>query len=193
MGKVYDSISKTLHNFIIKQPMFFVATAPLGSDGHVNMSPKGLDSFRILSPNKVAYLDMTGSGNETSAHINENGRITFMFCAFNGAPNIVRLYGTGRTVLPQTPEWDTLYALFEDYRGARQIIVADIHRVSTACGYAVPLMDLVGQRDTLLKWTDAKSDDDLIEYRQLKNACSIDGLETPLASAEGETTTEAQP
>lgn len=181
MGKVYDQIGDDLRKFIEKQPMFFVATAPLSAEGHVNVSPKGLDTFRILSPNRVAYLDMTGSGNETSAHINENGRITFMFCAFKGSPMIVRLYGTGRTVLPETPEWDALVPNFETYYGYRQIIVADITRVATSCGYSVPLMELVGQRDTLIKWAKAKGDDELVAYRQQKNQYSIDGLPAPLA------------
>ena len=188
MAKVYDLITERLQEFIAEQPMFFVATAPLAEDGHVNLSPKGLDSFRILSPNRVAYMDLTGSGNETAAHLNENGRITFMFCAFKGAPMIVRLYGTGYTVLPGTSEWENLYAQFPSYRSMRQIIVADVTRVSTSCGYAVPLMDFVEQRDTLLRWADAKSDDDLVKYRQEKNQCSIDGLRAPLAP--GETVTE---
>jgi hypothetical protein len=184
MGKVYDSISERLHEFILEQPMFFVATAPLADDGHVNLSPKGLDCFRILSPNRVAYLYLTGSGNETSAHLNENGRITLMFCAFKGAPMIVRLYGSGHTVLPDTPEWEALHAEFPYYRNQRQIIVADISRVSSSCGYAVPLMDYVEQRDTLLRWAETRSDDDLVKYRQEKNQCSIDGLPAPLAPGE---------
>jgi hypothetical protein len=112
MGKVFDHISDDLQTFIRSQHMFFVATAPLAGDGHINLSPKGMDSFRILSPNRVGYLDMTGSGNETSAHIAENGRITFMFCAFAGSPNIVRLYGRGRVVLPGSPEWGELKSSF---------------------------------------------------------------------------------
>ena len=184
MGKVYDQIGDDLRKFIEKQPMFFVATAPLSAEGHVNLSPKGLDSFRILSPNRVAYLDMTGSGNETSAHINENGRITFMFCAFTGSPMIIRLYGTGRTIVPETPEWELLVANFETYYGCRQIIVADITRVASSCGYGVPRMELVEQRDTMLKWAEAKGDDGLVKYRQQKNQCSIDGLSAPLAPNE---------
>jgi hypothetical protein len=181
MGKLFDSITEELQTFIQNQHLFFVATAPLSPDGHVNLSPKGLDSLRILSPNRVAYLDLTGSGNETSAHLLENGRITFMFCSFEKTPQIVRLYGTGRTVLPTSAEWDELSAHFTLYRGARQLIVADISRVSTACGYAVPLMDYVGERDTLLRWAEVKGDDGLVAYRQEKNLCSIDELPTPLA------------
>jgi hypothetical protein len=181
MGKLYDHITDDLAEFIRAQPVFFVATAPLAADGHVNVSPKGLDSLRILSPQRVAYLDMTGSGNETSAHIHENGRITFMFCAFNRPPSILRLYGHGYTILPGSDEWAQLAPLFPDYHGARQIIAADIDRVQTSCGYAVPLMDYVGQRDTLLRWAKSKGDQGLDEYRCEKNVRSIDGLPTPLA------------
>ncbi|MCA9328023.1 pyridoxamine 5'-phosphate oxidase family protein, partial [Candidatus Saccharibacteria bacterium] len=152
MAKFYDDITPHIHEFIHKQHVFFVATAPLDGAGHVNVSPKGLDSFRILSPTKVAYLDMTGSGNETSAHITENGRITFMFCSFEGPCDIIRLYGIGRTVLPGDTEWDELAQHFNQVLGQRQIIVADIHRTQTSCGYAVPLFDYVGDRDTLNKW-----------------------------------------
>jgi hypothetical protein len=181
MGKVYQHITEPLREFISQQHLFFVATAPLSAEGHVNVSPKGLDCLRILSENRVAYLDLTGSGNETAAHLMENGRITFMFCAFSGAPNIVRLYGHGRAILPDDPEWAALSAQFPTYPGARQIITADIERVSTSCGYAVPLYDYEGERDTLLKWAERKGEDALVEYRQEKNVCSIDGLPTPLA------------
>jgi hypothetical protein len=181
VAKLYDQITDRLAEFITAQPMFFVASAPLAADGHVNVSPKGLDSLRILSPRRVAYLDLTGSGNETSAHLHENGRITFMFCAFSGPPNILRLYGQGYTVLPGSDEWTQLAPLFPHYHGARQIIVADIERVQTSCGFAVPQMDYVGQRDTLLRWADARDDQGLEEYRCEKNVRSIDGLPTPLA------------
>jgi hypothetical protein len=181
MAKLYDQITDRLAEFIQAQPLFFVASAPLAADGHVNLSPKGLDCLRILSPTQVAYLDLTGSGNETSAHIQENGRITLMFCAFNGPPNILRLYGQGRTILPDTAEWETLRPLFPEHPGARQIVAADISRVQTSCGYAVPLMDLVGQRDTLVRWAESKGDEALDAYRQEKNLCSIDGLPTALA------------
>jgi hypothetical protein len=184
MGKVVEEITPQLREFIEKQHLFFVATAPLSAEGHVNLSPKGLDCLRIFSPLKVGYLDLTGSGNETSAHLLENARITFMFCAFDGPPNIVRLYGQGRVIIPNTPEWDELIPNFRLYPGARQIIVADIDRVQTSCGYAVPLMDFVGERDTLLRWADAKGTDGLIEYRQNKNAQSIDCLPTPLFATE---------
>lgn len=161
--------------------MFFVATAPLTADGHVNLSPKGLDSFRILSPNRVGYLDVTGSGNETSAHLQENGRITFMFCAFQEPPSILRLYGTGKTILPDAPEWAELYSLFSPIPGTRQIIVADVNRVQTSCGMGVPLYEHIGQRESLVKWADKKGEAGLREYQQQKNAVSIDGLLAALA------------
>jgi hypothetical protein len=182
MGKVFDSISDKLQTFIEAQHLFFVATAPLAPEGHVNLSPKGLDCFRILSPNRVAYMDLIGSGNETSAHLLENGRITFMFCAFNGAPDIVRLYGTGHVVLPTTPEWETLSPLFTQFVNQRQIIVAEIDIVKTSCGYAVPLMDFVAERDTLIRWADTKTPEQLVDYQQEKNIASMDGLPTPLAA-----------
>jgi hypothetical protein len=153
------------------------------------VSPKGIDTFRVLSPNEVAYLDLTGSGNETSAHIQENQRITLMWCAFDGAPNILRLYGRARTVLPDSLEWAAYAAHFTLYHGARQIIVADIHRVQTSCGYAVPLMEFREDRDTLLKWADRKGDDGLAVYRQEKNSRSIDGLGTPIANESKDTVT----
>lgn len=184
MAKVLESITPELQAFIEKQPLFFVASAPLDANGHINLSPKGLDSFRVLSPLRVAYLDLTGSGNETAAHLLENGRITFMFCAFDGAPNILRLYGTGRVVLPEMPEWSDLAAHFPLLPGARQIVVAEIHRVQTSCGFAVPRMDLVEQRDTLLRWAEKNGEEALAGYRAQKNVCSIDGLPTPFGKPE---------
>jgi hypothetical protein len=129
MAKVFDRITEPLQQFIANQQIFFVATAPLSPTGHINLSPKGLDSFRILSPQRVAYLDLTGSGNETSAHLLENGRITFMFCAFQGAPMILRLFGQGQTLLPGSPDWDSLYPLFTPLPCARQIFVAEVDRI----------------------------------------------------------------
>lgn len=180
MAKFYDTITPHIEEFIHKQHVFFVATAPLSGAGHINLSPKGLDSFRILSSNQVAYLDMTGSGNETSAHIAENGRITFMFCAFEGPCDIIRLYGAGRTVLPGDAEWDTLIPHFKQTVSQRQIIVAHIERTQTSCGYAVPLFDYVGDRDTLERWCENKGEAELIEYRAQKNAHSLDNLPTPI-------------
>lgn len=180
MAKVLDCITEELQAFIAAQPLFFVASAPLSAAGHINLSPKGLDSFRILSPQRVAYLDLTGSGNETSAHLQENGRITLMFCAFQEPPKILRLYGQGKVLLPGMAEWETLIDQFLPLPGARQLIVADIDRVQTSCGFGVPLMEPVGQRQTLLQWAKKKGADKLQAYQQEKNATSIDGLPTPL-------------
>lgn len=180
MGKQHEYITDELATFIRAQPLFFVASAPLAVSGHVNLSPKGLDCLRILSRHSVAYIDVTGSGNETSAHLAENGRITFMFCAFSGPPNILRLYGTGRTILPESDEWHTLSPLFPAIPGARQIIIVNIERVQTACGNTVPLMNLVSQRDTQIRWAEDRGEPGLQTYRQLKNSQSIDGLPTPI-------------
>lgn len=182
MAKVFASITDDLQRFMSAQQIFFVATAPLAADGHVNLSPKGLNSFRMLSPNQVAYLDVTGSGNETSAHLQENGRITFMFCAFQEPPLILRLYGTGQTILPDTPKWDEFSTLFSLLPGTRQIIVATIDRVQTSCGMGVPLYEAVEQRDSLLKWAEKKGAEGLRDYQHQKNSVSIDGLPTPLAN-----------
>jgi hypothetical protein len=184
MAQSYSAIGDDLREWIGAQPLFFVATAPLDGEGHINLSPKGLDSLRILGPNSAAYLDLTGSGNETSAHLLENGRITLMFCAFAGPPRIVRLYGKGRTVLPGSAEWLGLRSLFPDHPGARQIIVADITRVQTSCGFGVPLMEWVGQREALARWAEAKGETGLLDYRAVKNRVSLDGLPTALAVAE---------
>src|SRR6201986_138488 len=132
MGKFFDTIKDQHKEFIEKQKMFFVGSAPLNADGHVNLSPKGLDSFRVLSDSRVAYMDVIGSGNETSAHLLENGRITFMFCAFDGPPLILRLYGKGYTVLPEDAEWAEIAVHFELMLSTRQIIVADVYQVQTS-------------------------------------------------------------
>lgn len=184
MAKFFDSIGDDHRAFIEAQHMFFVASAPLNADGHVNLSPKGQDSLRVLAPNSVAYLDLTGSGNETSAHLRENGRITLMFCAFAGPPKILRLYGRGETVLPDSPAWDELFPLFDPIPGARQIIRVDVSKVQTSCGFAVPNYKYVGQRDTLTRWADSKGEDGLVTYRRQKNTRSLDGLLTPLGECE---------
>jgi hypothetical protein len=185
MAKFYETITDDIREFINKQHMFFVATAPLSAEGHINLSPKGLDVFRVLSPNRVAYLDMTGSGNETSAHLLENKRITFMLCSFEGAPNILRLYGTGYTVLPDTPEWDALIGSFTLYTGVRQIIVADITLAQTSCGYAVPLYEYEGDRDTLTRYWENRGDEWKMNYQHEKNACSLDKLPSAIGAVQG--------
>lgn len=180
MGDRFDHITDRLAAFIRRQHLFFVATAPLAGDARVNLSPKGLATLRILGPNRVAYLDLTGSGNETSAHITENGRITFMFCALEGPAQILRLYGRGRTILPGSDDWDELIGGFELLPGARQIIVADIDRVQTSCGWGVPLYEYQRERPTLVKWAVGKGEDWLEDYRCETNSASIDGLPTPI-------------
>lgn len=181
MAKVFDSISDNHRAFIEKQKMFFTASAPLDPSGHVNLSPKGMDSFRILSDSKAAYMDINGSGNETSAHILENGRITIMFCAFDGPPNILKLYGKGYTVLPGDKQWEELSALFDLPLPARQIIVTEVHKVITSCGYGVPFMDYKGERDQAIKWCDNKGEEGLKKYQADNNLASLDGLPTALA------------
>jgi Pyridoxamine 5'-phosphate oxidase len=182
MGKFFESITDQHKDFIETQHLFFVSTAPLDGEGHINLSPKGLDSFRILSTNKVAYMDIIGSGNETSAHILENGRITFMFCAFGGSPNILRLYGKGYTVLPVDREWPELSPHFDLLLSTRQIIVADIYKVQTSCGFGVPYYRYTGERDHAHKWADKKGAEGLEEYKKEKNLISLDGLPTALAT-----------
>jgi hypothetical protein len=179
MAKIFDAITPELASFIEEQSLFFVGTAPLSSAGHVNLSPKGLDTLRILSPDRVAYLDLTGSGNETAAHLLENGRITFMFCSFGRFPKILRLYGRGRAVLPGGAEWPAYAELFPQLPGARQIIVADLEFMQTSCGHGVPVMELVEERDLLNRWAEAKGSAGLRAYRLEKNARSIDGLPAP--------------
>ena len=180
MAKVFEEMESAHKEFIRKQPLFFVATAPLDAAGHVNLSPKGYDTLRVLSSKRIAYLDLTGSGNETSAHLAENGRITFTFCSFSGTAQILRLYGEGRTVLPGSEEWAELLPLFPTIPGTRQIIVAEIHRVQTSCGYAVPLMEFKGERETFRKWAESAGEEKLEAGRKEKNVVSLDGLRTPL-------------
>lgn len=177
MGKLYESISESLKEWINNQKLFFVSTAPLSLQDHINCSPKGLDTFRIVDDHTVAYQDLTGSGIETVAHLKENGRITIMFCALNGPPKIVRLYGTGKVITAEAEEFEVLSKLFPSHAGMRAIIVVNVTRIADSCGYAVPLYDFKGNRDVLDKWTLNKGDEGLIEYRKMKNRKSIDGLE----------------
>ena len=175
--KLHESITDRLRAFIEKQHVFFVATAPLSADGRVNLSPKGLDgTFAVVDEHTVAYLDLTGSGAETVAHLRENGRITVMFCAFEGPPNIVRLHGHGRHTVPGDSEFDSLRGRFADHPGVRGIVVVDVDRVSDSCGYAVPLMSHDGDRDLLTSWAGHRGEAGLETYRAQKNATSIDGL-----------------
>jgi len=175
MGKTFDHITPEMQTFIERQHLFFVATAP-SRDGRVNLSPKGYDTFRVLDAERVAYLDLTGSGIETIAHLQDNGRITFMFCAFEGEPVILRLYGTGRAVQPGSDEFEALRPSFGSFGGVRAIVVADVDRTSTSCGWAVPFMDYAGERSKLADDFLVKGEEELDEYRAAKNSESIDGL-----------------
>lgn len=176
MSGIHDVIDDELAAFLRRQPVFFVATAPLAADGHVNLSPKGLDSFAILGPREVAYLDLTGSGAETIAHVRENGRITIMACAFEGPPRIVRLHGRADVVLPADPAWPALRANFGDLPGVRSIVRVRVDRIATTCGYAVPRMRLEGPRDQLQRWVAHQGEDGLRAYRAEHNQRSLDGL-----------------
>lgn len=184
MGKLHDSIKPAHKEFIEKQHIFFVSTAPLSADGRVNLSPKGLNCFKVLSENRVGYMDLISSGNETSAHTLENGRITIMFCSFEGAPNILRLYGKGFAVLPGTVEWEHYSPHFLIYPSTRQLIIADIDMVQTSCGFGVPLYHYQGERDIHFEWAEKKGVDGLIEYVQQNNLKSLDGLPTDLGLQE---------
>ncbi|MGB7599043.1 MAG: pyridoxamine 5'-phosphate oxidase family protein [Candidatus Sulfotelmatobacter sp.] len=176
MGKTRSIIDDETRRFIEAQHIFFVASAPLDADGHVNLSPKGLDTFRILGPTTVAYLDFNGSGVETIAHLKENGRIVLMFCAFQGPPNIFRLYGLGSAVEPHQSEFAALAENFPAYEAMRSIIVIEVTRVTDSCGYGVPRFKYEGEREQLAAWARKQGPEGLQAYRERKNQVSIDGL-----------------
>jgi hypothetical protein len=176
MGKIHAEIDESLKQFIAHQPMFFVASAPLAGDGHINLSPKGLDTFRVLGPRTVAYLDLTGSGIETVAHVKENGRLVIMFCAFAGPPKILRLYGRAEVIEPGHAEFTDLRAQFPSLPGARSIIRLSVDRIADSCGYGVPVLELKEPRTQLTRWAEKKSANELDEYQRLKNERSVDGL-----------------
>jgi hypothetical protein len=176
VGKTYPEIDPQLAGFLREQHLFFVATAPLSATGRVNLSPKGLPSLVVLDPHTVAYLDLTGSGVETIAHLRENGRITLMFCAFQGPPKIVRLHGRGEVIEPGDSSWEELQARFPSHPGARAVIRVRVERISDSCGYAVPLLRHEGDRDQLDRWCERKGPEGLEAYRVEHNRRSIDGL-----------------
>jgi len=176
MGRVTTFIDDSLQELIRAQSLFFVASAPLAADGHINASPKGLDTFRILGPTTVAYLDLTGSGVETIAHLRENGRIVIMFCCFQGPPRIVRLHGRGRALESADAEFAALRPQFPPFEGVRSIVVVEVSRVSESCGFGVPLLSHQADRSQLAAWVHKKGPEALSQYRQEKNRASIDGL-----------------
>jgi hypothetical protein len=178
MARFYPELNEAHMAFIQAKHLFFTATTP--HEGRINLSPKGMDSFRIISTQQVAYLDLTGSGNETAAHLRENGRFTLMFCSFDADPLILRLYGRGEVVRRQDANWAGLRSHFPDLPGERQIILMNIVSVQTSCGYAVPRMTYAGERDTLTRWAEKKGATGLLDYWREKNQTSIDGLNTGL-------------
>ena len=180
MGKVHPEITPRLQEFIAAQPLFFVATAPLSGDGHVNLSPRGIaGTFRVVDETTFAFLDITASGAETIAHLRENGRITVMFCAFEGKPNVLRLHGRGRVVSPTDREfvsWAERFDVATDSPASRAVIVVDVTRVSDSCGFGVPLMQYQGERDILVDHMERKGREGVRDYQRLKNRESLDGL-----------------
>jgi hypothetical protein len=176
MGKVYPQIDEELAAWIQRQHLFFVATAPLSGEGLINCSPKGLDTFAVLGPTTVAYLDLVGSGVETVAHLRENGRIVIMFCALEGAPKILRLHGTGRAAEPGSAEFETLRRRFPDYPGIRSVIVVEIKRISDSCGFGVPEFSYSGERDALIRYAEKQGPAGMITYQDKYNRRSVEGL-----------------
>lgn len=178
MAAFFAALNDQQRHFIAAQPIFFIASAP--GEGRVNLSPKGMDTFRVLGDNRVAYLDLTGSGNETAAHLLQNGRVTVMFCSFGEKPLILRLYGRGQVLHPGQPAYELLAPLFPVLAGTRQIVDIEVEQVQTSCGFAVPRMALVEERPTLIDWAAKKGEEAMHTYRQTKNRQSIDGLPTGL-------------
>jgi hypothetical protein len=180
MSKVHEALDGRLREFVERQHLYFVATAPAGPDGHVNVSPKGhKDTFAVVDGSTIAYLDLTGSGAEGIAHIRQNGRVTVMFCAFEGSPDVVRLQGTGRVVTPGDAGWDDVIGLFPQgakHPGVRAVIVVALDRISSSCGFAVPLFEYLGDRTMLDDNFGRRSPENIAEYKQRKNSYSIDGL-----------------
>jgi hypothetical protein len=181
MAKFYSRLNDTLRAFIGGQKIFFTATAP--AEGRINLSPKGMDTFRCLDEGRVAYLDLTGSGNETAAHLLADGRMTIMFCSFSEQPLILRIYGRGRVVRPRDAEWRELHARFDPMPGERQIVVLQVESAQTSCGFAVPVYELKEERGMLTEWTEKKGPKGIEDYWREKNQTSIDGLPTRLCES----------
>lgn len=180
MAQFYEQLNDKLVDFIRQQHVFFVASG--AKEGRVNCSPKGMDTLRVLNESTVAYLDLTGSGAETAAHVRHDGRLTMMFCSFGEKPLILRLYGRGEIVLPTDAAWADLKPKFPDILGQRQIVVLHVESCQTSCGFSIPKMQLVEERGDLVRWAEKKGQEGLVEYQRNKNARSIDGLATGLGS-----------
>jgi len=178
MAKFFDALTDGIIDFIGEQKMFFIATAP--HEGRINLSPKGMNTFRVLDTKTVAYLDLTGSGNETSAHIKDDGRVTIMMCSFSQKPLILRLYGHGKVIRPAHPEWTNYFRYFTAIPGQRQIVVTTIESIQTSCGFAVPVFELKEERQMLVEFACRLGEEKIEEYRTTKNIQSIDGLPTGL-------------
>jgi hypothetical protein len=176
MGRTFDILDDAMRDWIAEQHVFFVASAPTDTAGHVNLSPKGYDSFRVLDDTTVAYLDLTGSGVETIAHLADNGRLTFMFCAFEGPPRILRLFGRGEVVRPDDVDFDALVGLFPAVPGVRSVIRCSLDRIQSSCGYSVPFMSFEADRETLAEWAERRGPEGIEAYHAEKNQVSIDGL-----------------
>lgn len=176
MGRIYEALDDRLIEFIRRQKMFFVATAPLSADGRVNLSPKGYDSLAVVDTQSLAWVDLGGSGVETLAHLKENGRITMMFCAFEGAANILRVYGRGEAIPFDDPRFAELIGLFPGFSRARAVVLVKIERAADSCGWGVPFLEFKGERDQLIRWVEARPLDEWKARRFEANAASIDGL-----------------
>ena len=178
MAKFYDKLTSRLQKFIKNQKIFFVATAP--KNGRINLSPKGMDSLRVVGESRILWLNVTGSGNETAAHLLENDRITIMMCSFEGAPNILRIYGKGKAIHPNDQEWDTVIHLFPETPGTRQIFDIKVESAQTSCGMSIPFFDYKGEREQLNDWAKEKGEDGIEQYWEDRNLTSIDGKPTGL-------------
>jgi hypothetical protein len=176
MGKTSDFIDDSLRTWIDAQPMWFVATAPLGAEGHVNVSPRGHDSFSVLDEHRVAWVDLTGSGVETIAHLRENGRVCLMFVSFDSRPRIVRLHGRGTVSLPGEAAFDEVVALHPRHPSTRAVVTVDVTRISDSCGWGVPVMEVAGERDLLRLRAEKRGPEGMAQYRAEKNVLSIDNL-----------------
>ena len=178
MGKSIDRLSPHHIEFIKMQKVFFVATAP--NEGFINLSPKGMDSFRIINDRTVVWLNLTGSGNETAAHLLDNPRMTIMMCAFEGPPTILRLYGEAKAVHSYDADWENYVSMFPDHLGTRQFLVLDLQKVMTSCGFGVPIMEFKQEREELARWSEKKGEHGILAYQQEHNLVSLNGKDTGL-------------